>query len=65
MTQEHGPILFHIQLGHAQVSVEGDTPEAALGEARRRLSLEYPRLWDVINEADDESFHIAARRDAA
>ncbi|REJ68106.1 MAG: hypothetical protein DWQ31_09435 [Planctomycetota bacterium] len=49
---------YRVQLGHAHVEVESDSPELALGEARRRLSLEYPRLWDVIHETDVTQFRI-------
>lgn len=49
---------YRVQLGHADVHVEGDTPELALDEARRRLSLEYPRLWNVIHEAEDAQFRV-------
>ena len=56
---------YHIQLGHAHVQVEGVSLETALNEARRQLSIEYPRLWNVIYEADEKDFQIAPRRKAA
>ena len=52
---------YSIQLGHTSVEVHSVSPEIALSEARRRLSLEYPRLWDVIHAADDDRVEDACK----
>lgn len=49
---------FRVKLGHAEVSVEGETREEAIRQARRRLSLDMPRLYDVIQRIDDNEFRV-------
>lgn len=51
---------YRIQVGHNIVIVQGTTPAEAVGEARRQLSLELPRLWDVIQSLSDDRFQILA-----
>ncbi len=58
MSNARPTIAYSIQLGHARVTVHGDSPDDALHKAREQLSLEYPRLWDAIHEADNEQFRI-------
>ena len=51
---------YRIQVGHNIIVVQGTTPAEAVGEARRQLSLELPRLWDVIQSLSDDRFEILA-----
>lgn len=60
---DHEPIYevrsFVVRVGHTQVRVQGKSKEEAIREARRQLSLDLPRMWDVIHSLDDSRFEIA------
>ena len=61
MNQEprnHGLRPFHVKVGHAEVTVEARDREHAVQRAKRRLSIEMPRLWDVIHQIDTRGFHV-------
>ena len=51
-------IQFRVSVGHEQFVVRGADRADALREARRRLCLELPRMWDVIEGLDDSRFEI-------
>ncbi len=53
---------YRVQVGHASVVVRCDGPEEALREGRRQLSLEMPRLWDVIHNLDASRFDVQQQR---
>lgn len=49
---------FRVTLGHVEVVVECRTRDEALRLARRRLSQEHPRLWDVIYRVEERQFRV-------
>ncbi len=51
-------IGYRVKVGHLTVDVEGQTKDEVILEARRRLRLEMPRMWDVISSMDDQQFEI-------
>ena len=51
-------LQFRVQVGHEKIVVRGSDRAAALHEARRRLCLELPRMWDVIEKMEDSRFVI-------
>lgn len=50
---------YMVTVGHASVTVECSTERRAIHEARRRLSHDMPRLWDVIQTMADNRFQVA------
>lgn len=52
---------FRVEIGHAAVNVVCATPDEAIRLARRRLSEEMPRLWDVIHHIGDNKFRVEPR----
>lgn len=50
---------FQVQVGHMTVTVKGHTQQEAIAAARRRLCLELPRLWDVIQMLDPDRFQVS------
>lgn len=50
---------YKVEVGHNSVLVESASPEEAIRAARTRLSLELPRLWDVIQKLDAEKFTVS------
>ncbi len=50
---------YKVEVGHSSVLVESASPEEAIRAARTRLSLELPRLWDVIQKLDAEKFTVS------
>ena len=50
---------YKVEVGHNSVMVESASPEEAIRAARTRLSLELPRLWDVIQKLDPEKFSVS------
>lgn len=50
---------YKVEVGHNSVMVESASPEEAIRAARTRLSLELPRLWDVIQKLDAEKFSVS------
>ena len=53
------PRRYQIELGHACVQVESISRDEAIREARRRLCVDMPRLWDVIHGMDESRFRVA------
>lgn len=49
---------FRVHVGHNHVDVEGHDAREAIQAARSRLSLEMPRLWDVIFHMEDHRFRV-------
>ena len=52
-------ISFRVQVGHNTLNVQGASAEEAVREAKRRLCLELPRMWDVIQSLDDSRFQVS------
>jgi len=50
---------FDVQVGFARITVNSGSVAEAIAEARRQLSLEMPRFWDVIFRLDDARFVVA------
>jgi hypothetical protein len=55
---KQSPQTFHVQVGHARVSVQCRSHEEAIALARRKLSTEMPRLYDLIHKLDARRFQI-------
>jgi hypothetical protein len=51
--------IYKVEVGHSSVMVESANPEEAIRMARTRLSLELPRLWDVIQKLEPEKFSVS------
>ena len=62
--QEPRVLHFCVRVGHEQIVVWGVDASAALEEARRRLCLELPRMWDVIQGLADDRFEVTLLDDA-
>lgn len=56
---------FVVSLGHHRVVVEAATPQQAIGQARRRLADDLPRMWDEIYRLHDQAFRCELLRDRA
>ncbi len=54
---------YRVVVGHTSVRVFGTSRDDAIRNARKRLCLEMPRMWDVINRLDPRSFQIETLRD--
>ena len=50
--------MFDVSLGFLHVKVKANSPLDAILLARRELSNEYPRLWDVIHKAEESRFVV-------
>jgi hypothetical protein len=50
--------LFRVRLGHLALLVEASDEQRAIEEARRRMAEEWPRLWDLIQQAALERFQV-------
>lgn len=50
---------FSVTLGHTTVVVECHTQEEAIEQARKKLCLELPRMWDVIEALTSDRFEVA------
>ena len=65
MHDQHSPgdvRIYHVAVGHAETTVRCRTPIDAIRLARRRLSEEMPRLWDVIHRIDEREFRVDLTR---
>ena len=49
---------YRVKLGFTEVFVEGSSKEEAIRHARKKLSDDMPRLYDVIYQADDIEFQV-------
>ncbi|MCP4190358.1 MAG: hypothetical protein GY768_07000 [Planctomycetaceae bacterium] len=58
MNRSKFPARYRVSLGHASVTVDGFSPAEALHAARIRLSLDLPRLYDVIHSLEDGRFEV-------
>ncbi len=50
--------LYKVQIGHAEVVVNGQDQADAVHQARKKLSAEMPRLWDLIYKMEDTQFDV-------
>lgn len=58
-SEQHVSQKYEVTVGHARVTIECDDRRQVIPEARRRLSLEMPRLWDMIQTMADSRFEVA------
>ena len=49
---------YKVIVGHTSVMVSGRSRDEAIQNARMRLCIEMPRMWDVIENLDPRSFQI-------
>ena len=49
---------YKVTVGFAQVTVDARNRSEALSVARRKLSQDVPRLWDVIFNMDAHRFQV-------
>ena len=49
---------YCVKVGHTEVRVAGRSVQEAIRLARRQLSIELPRLYDVIQAMDESQFHV-------
>ena len=49
---------YQVRVGYSKITVRGTNHTEAIQEARRRLCLEMPRMWDVIQALDDTRFLV-------
>ena len=50
---------YVVRVGHTSVNVQASTDDEAIREARRRLAIDLPRMWDVIQNLDVGRFNVA------
>lgn len=59
MNEHHHTLkTFRVRVGHAQLTVAGRDRTDAIQQARRRLGLDMPRMWDVVYKIDDKEFRV-------
>jgi hypothetical protein len=56
--KSNNPQDYRVIVGHASVTVSGRSRDEAIQNARTRLCIEMPRMWDVIESLDPRSFQI-------
>ena len=49
---------YRVRVGHTEVRVRGRSVAEAIQLARRQLSIELPRLYDVIQAMDESRFRV-------
>ena len=49
---------YEVRVGHVRVTVRSSSPADAIREARRLMSLDMPRLYDVIQRLDASRFQV-------
>jgi len=49
---------YTVSVGHAKVTVTGRDEADAVRQARRKLGVDTPRLWDIIYKLDDHLFRV-------
>ncbi len=49
---------YEVRVGHMRVIVRGGSHEDAISQARRALSREMPRMWDVIHTLATYRFKV-------
>jgi len=53
------PLLeYEVRVGHIRVIVNGGSREDAIVQARRKMSREMPRMWDVIHALASSRFNV-------
>ncbi len=52
------PGQYAVSVGHTRVVVDSVSPAEAIKQARLRLGVEMPRLYDVIHSLDDSQFTV-------
>lgn len=50
---------FRVDVGHSSVTVECSNEAEAIPQAKRQLSKEVPRMWDLIQGLGDERFRVS------
>ena len=55
---------YRVKLGYSEVFVEGHSRKEAIRLARKKLSDDMPRLYDVIYRADDIDFQVNEARES-
>lgn len=50
--------MYRVSIGHSSVTVSGTSRDDAIRAARRQLSQEMPRMWDVIHQLNDNRFDV-------
>ena len=58
MNRSKFPTRYRVCVGHSSVTVDGFSPAEAIHAARIRLSLDLPRLYDVIHSLEDHRFEV-------
>lgn len=49
---------YEVRIGHTRVRVQGRNDADALRQAKNRLCMEMPRLWDVIQAMEVNNIEI-------
>jgi len=66
MTNQPAPLRqdhnYRVGLGHASVTVKGDSIADAIRKAKSLLRLEMPRMWDVITAMEVRHFKVTQVR---
>lgn len=52
---------FEVKVGHMCVVVRGASQDEAISNARKKLSRDMPRMWDVIHGLDASQFDVTCR----
>ena len=52
---------YEVRVGHMRVIVQSGSRQDAIEQARRQLSRELPRMWDVIHDLDENRFEVTCR----
>ena len=50
---------YQVKVGHTDLVVEGVSHKDAIQQARKRLCLDMPRMWDVIQALEDTRFKVS------
>jgi hypothetical protein len=49
---------YEVRVGHMRVIVRGGSFDDAISQARRELSRDMPRMWDVIHTLATNRFQV-------
>lgn len=52
---------YEVSVGHMRVIVDGTSREDAICKARKQLSSDMPRMWDVIHNLAPNRFEVTCR----
>ena len=58
MNRSEFPGQYAVSVGHTRVVVDSASPADAIRQARLRLGVELPRLYDVIHSLADSQFTV-------